>query len=143
MRQKQNFLPRRIQHRHKHQGNQKFALLSLLTSSHFVKLQLHLTLEPWMHTGRQRGSLGAVVRGRPVESAWLLHSERKRTILPWSNSHGKHGLSKDDFEKIRKYEKNRLVQKNHRLLNTPQISFYHCTALLLSGPKHEYRQSCI
>lgn len=42
-------------------------------------------LEFWIHTGRQRGMMGAVVTGRPVESAWLLHSERKGTIV---DSHG-------------------------------------------------------
>lgn len=71
---KQNSLPRRIQHGHKHKGN----------------LNLHCCLcwppvtvsssEFWIHTGRQWGMMGAVVTGRPVESAWLLHSERKGTI---------------------------------------------------------------
>ena len=66
----QKSLPRRIQHRHKHQGN-PFAL----TSSHCVKLRV-LT-----HTGRLQGMMGAVVTGRPVESAWLLHSERKGMVV--------------------------------------------------------------
>lgn len=39
-----------------------------------------MALEFRIHTGRQRGMVGAVDTGRPVESAWLLHSERKGTV---------------------------------------------------------------
>lgn len=66
--------------------------------------------EFWMHTGRLQGMMGAVVTGRPVESAWLLHSERK-WMFPWSNTHGKHGPSQDGPNKVRKYEKSRRVEK--------------------------------
>ncbi len=83
--------------------------------------------------------MGAVVTGRPVESAWLLHSERKRTNVdtPMVKHTWKIWSFQDGFNKVRKHEKSRQLQKNHRLLNATQISFYHCTALLLSGPKHE------
>ena len=40
-----------------------------------VVVDFNLMLEFWKHTGRQWGMMGAVVTGRPVESAWLLHSE--------------------------------------------------------------------
>lgn len=51
-------------------------------------------------------------------------------------THGKYGPSLDGYNKVRKYEKSRQVQKNYQLLNRTQISFYDCTALL-SGPKQE------
>lgn len=78
-------------------------------------------LDTHWQAARHSGSGG---HRKSVESAWLLHSEKKGTILPWSNTHGKHGLSKDDFKKTRKYEESRVVQKNHRLLNKTQISFF-------------------
>lgn len=67
--------------------------------------------------------MGAVVTGRPVESAWLLHSERKGTIgdTPMVNKHTrgkkKRSVSPDGNNKVRKYEKkSRQVQNKYRLL---------------------------
>lgn len=80
----------------------------------------------------KQGTMGSVVTGRSVESAWLLHSDRMIVDTPvvtwkiWS-----------DLKKVRRCEKSRVVDDKHRLLNSTQISFYHCIALVLSGPKHE------
>lgn len=92
-------------------------------------------LDTHWQAARQSGSGGhRKARGeRLAPTLWKEGDDTpmvKHTWKTWS-------VLKTIFSKIRKYEKSRLVQKNHRLLNTPQFSFYHCTALLLSGPKHE------
>lgn len=88
-----------------------------------------------VHTGRQRGMMGVVVTGRPVERAPGSYTQRKGDGCGYSQGHTHmetHDLSRDGFRKVRKLQNSRLVQ------NTTQVSFYHCIALLPSGPKHEY-----
>lgn len=120
----------------------KFALLSSLTSSHCVKLPSLFLTQRWSfgytlaggEAGLERWSQEGLWR---APGSYTQTGRRRLWILPWSNTHGKYGQSQDGFRKVRKYEKSRLVQKNHRLLNTTHICFYHCTTLFLSGPKHE------
>lgn len=69
--------------------------------------------EQWSQEGLWRAPGSYTQRGR----GWLW-------IFPWSNTHGKHGPSQDGPNKVRKYEKSRRVEKNCRLLNTTQISFF-------------------
>lgn len=101
---KQNSLPRRIQHRHRHQGN----------------LNLHCCLCWPPVTVSNSESFGYTLAGREAwwelwsqEGLWRApgsYTERGRGrlwILPWLNIHGKYGPSQDGFNKVRKHEKSR------------------------------------
>lgn len=107
----------------------KFALLSLLTSSHCVKLWVSDT--HWQ-AARHDGSGG---HWRPVESAWLLHSERKGTIVdtPMVKHMVRLKRRRQQSQEIRKEQTG---TKESQAFKHHTNQFYHCTALL-SGPKHE------
>lgn len=65
--------------------------------------------------------MGAVVTGRPVESAWLLHSERKWTVLDSPMvKHGKYGRLEKSSKRVKRHEKSGSVRKNRTLSNSIQ-----------------------
>lgn len=133
---------KKIQHRHKHQGNLNlhFCLcwppVTVPSSSCCFKQDAGVWGTHWQAV-RHDGS-GGHRKACGERLAPTLRGRGPLWILPWSYTHAKYDLSQDGFRKVRKHKNSRLVQKNHRLLNTTQIGFYHCIALLPSGPKHEY-----
>ncbi|XP_034394541.1 TEF transcription factor, PAR bZIP family member b isoform X3 [Cyclopterus lumpus] len=99
---------------HKPPRESKFALLSSLTSSSRVELRCCFQRDTGVFDAHWQAVRhdGRVVPGRPVESAWLLHSGEKGTIVdtPRGQTHGKsvlkgswltHGRAGEELMKAR------------------------------------------
>lgn len=77
-----------------------------------------MILEFWTHTGRQGGMMGSC--GHRKVCGECLAPTLRQDDCGYSRDHMENMVC---LKKVRHYEKSRLVDENHRLLNSTQMSF--------------------